>query len=82
MFKKWNSEYPHSQIDCDSPFLIYLLLIVFGADTLKKSSALGKKAKNANVQHDPLDPELLGFVEGMCAFVLKIDSTRLFIYIT
>lgn len=74
MFKKWNSVYPHSQIDCDSPFLIYLLLIVFGADTLKKSSALGKKARNANVRHKALDPELLAFVEGMCPFVLEIDG--------
>lgn len=65
MFKKWNMEYPHSLMEYDSGFLMYLLTIVFGNETLRKSCALGRKPPNADIAHDALDLQLLEFVKGM-----------------
>lgn len=72
LFKKWNSTYPHSQLDHDSGFVTYLLTIVFDIETLRRSSALGRKPTNGKPAHDALDCEILQFVRGMSIFALTI----------
>lgn len=72
-------EYPLNQMDHDSRFLAHLLTIVFDTETLKRSSALGRKPTNSNIVHDALDAELLQFVRGMSVLAPTTDRKNTYV---
>lgn len=64
LLKKWNNEYPCTVQDNDYAFLSKLLDVVFGRETIARSSAYGRPANNVGTTHDALDCETLKFVKG------------------
>lgn len=49
----------------DSSFIGLALDAFFGMEVLKTSSVGGKPSNFNQVSHDPLDPEILTFLNGM-----------------
>lgn len=62
ILKEWNQRYP--TILFDSKFLKELLKDIFGMKCLASSSVGGGRARNADVQHKPLDFIELRFIRG------------------
>lgn len=60
--KFWDERYPNVIID--SKYLKILAVDVFGLERLALSSVYGGRARNAQIQHEPLDGQKLQFVQG------------------
>lgn len=60
--KLWNVKYP--TVEYDYKYLKLLAYDTFGREALAVSSVGGSRAHNADVKHQPLNLEILEFVQG------------------
>lgn len=73
ILKDWNSQ---NKISDDRRFIKFLLVDIFGIDTLKKSSLFGN-ISNTGHFHEPLNAVQIEFIRQIFKVRVNSDKTRM-----